>query len=317
MVLITPVLNVNKLLYPIRIDSVYIKLQELNQYNNTPKSERDSANLFLYSPQQLGINYSNLTFTMNDGVRINGWLVADTGRLDAPLLLIIPDIEEGALHYINAMREFEQRGLNVCVIDTRGQGMSEGDYYDPGGLSVSDINLIVQELKSFSFVTHIAVMGSGTGAGIIISAAYDSSMIADVLIFQNPRKSLKSVFIEHAHNEWGSIVNPFMNVLLRDYEKQTGIDFSECDYINMIGEIYIPHLMVAANYFSEKRVVETVEIYKSSNYYRKRFLIDKNSFNKLPGFNNSKFYYDNISAFINSSIPQKNKKSKFRKLALN
>ena len=110
------------------------------------------------------------------------------------------------VYYLNALSEFPKRGIHVCVIDMRGQGMSQGNYYDPAVKSISDLKKITAQIKKMTGVSGLALLGSGTGAGIIINAAFENDTIANALVLQNPPLSLSDVYSEQAEHEWGSVV---------------------------------------------------------------------------------------------------------------
>ncbi len=315
MVVITPVLTVNSLLYPIRVDSSYIVMEQLHYEKLRNKGEADSGQFFIYSPGQLQLNYVNYSVTLPDQIVLKGWLVVDSLRRLSPLILIIPDIQEGAIHYIASLKEFSDRGFNVCVMNMRGQGTSTGDQYDMANQAAGDLNTLVSSLKKIPFIEKIAVLGIGSGAAIAIKAFYDNPVFADVLLVQNPPENMNRFIRQHIVNEWGEIIVPLLPALKRTYESKTGIQLSDYDYENMLSSLYVPNMVIVANYKSKKTVDQSVGVYHSSNYFRKRLLIDYDSFQKKPGFSNSKKYYDKISAFVNSSLPAKTKKSRFRKLA--
>jgi predicted alpha/beta-fold hydrolase len=314
MVLVTPVLTVNSLLYPIRTDSASVMMQQIS-FEKQPPESRDSTRMFLYSPRQLQLNYVDYQVTLPDGDTLRGWLVLDSLRSLAPLLLIIPDISEGAISYIPALKEFADRGFNVCVLNMRGQGNSDGEMYDMTQRASNDLRYAVRDLKKIPFIEKVAVMGIRTGAAITIKAFSDSSRFADVMILQNPPLSLQRYFVQHVISDWGRFMIPVIPALKRAYEEQTSIQMEHYDYRNLLVNIFVPHMLVAANYPGRKIMDETVALYHESNYYRKRLLIDTESAGKPPGFSNSKKYYDRISAFINYSLPPTTKKSRFRKLA--
>jgi len=317
LVIITPVLTLNSILYPVKIDSSFVRQEQIAYEKLLQKGKADSGRVFLYSPEQLNINYMEVALTLSDSVKINGWMALDTLRPQSPLLLIIPDIEEGAILYFPALKQFCDRGFNVCVMDMRGQGNSGGDYYDMGKLAASDLIYLIGELKKMPFIDKVAILGNRTGAAIAIKAISDSSSIADVLILQNPLLTMEYFFSRQATKKWGEFIQPVMPALNRSYEQQTGISIEEYDYEKMVSDLLVPHMMVVANYFSKKIIDETVTVYHASNYYRKRLYIERDTFKKPTGFDNSKKYYDKISSFINSSLPPKSKKSRFLKLASN
>jgi pimeloyl-ACP methyl ester carboxylesterase len=316
LVILTPVLTVNSLLFPLKIDSVYVEQQQIAHSKLLQKEGEDTSAIFILSPSQLQVPYNDFAYFLNDSVIINGWLVVDSTKKQAPLLLIIPDLLEGAISYLPAMQQFYDRGFNICLIDMPGQGRSGGLFYDFSSVAAIDLKQIILELKKNTFINKIAVMGNRTGAAIALTALNDSSGLADVLILQNPIVSMNSFFMQQATDEWGPVILPIMPALKRAYEQQTGTAMHHYNYKTMISKLYVPHMIVTANYTSQKNIEDALVLYHASNYYRKRLFLDKSSFNIPTGFGNKKMYYDKISAFINSSLPSNSKKNRFRKLVL-
>ncbi|HMT28240.1 MAG TPA: hypothetical protein PKD91_03060, partial [Bacteroidia bacterium] len=185
---------------------------------------------------------------------------------------------------------------------------------NPGEKAVADVIYMVNELKKMPFINQVALMGNGTGAGIILKAVTDSA-IADVVVLQNLPYSLSRLIRRQAVKEWGKLIQPIMPVAIRSYERKTGIRLNQFTYIDLIKTLNIPHLFVTANFYSKKDIDDTVEMHKASTYYKKRIYIDTHTFRKPTGLNNDKKYYDKISTYINSSLPSKSKKTRFRKLA--
>jgi pimeloyl-ACP methyl ester carboxylesterase len=315
LVIITPVLSFNEMLYPVRIDSAWLNQQQHLYEIQSHKEHPDSLNVFIYSPQQLKIQHMNINYSLRDSVKLRGWMAIDTLHMKAPLLLILPDITEGAISYITAMKQFCDRGFNVCVVNLRGQGESEGNYYTPGATSARDVRQLILDLKKMPFIENVALMGVGTGAGVAMKLMADTAM-AEVLILQNPPVRLSDYFRDKARSRWGDFILPILPALIRAYEDKTGLSVSAYDYTKMIRKINVPQMMVTANFQDKKNVDETLTIYHASNYYKKRLYIDADSFLKPTGQENGKVYYDKISAFIRSSLPSKTKNPRFRKLAM-
>lgn len=313
-VLITPLFSVNSLVYPPRIDSAFVSQQQYLAESRTSGLESDSDRVFIYNPAQLNINYIDIDLPMQDDVHLRGWMAIDTTRNISPLLLILPDIAEGAIDYIPAMKEFSSRGFNVCAIDMRGQGRSDGDKYLPGAPAVHDVAYLITQLRTMPFISHVAILGSGTGAGIAISLLNDS-MHADVLILQNPVTTFDYFFAQSTGTMMPSIQEMLTPAILRSYEKKSGISINELNYEKIVSELLIPQMFVTANFRASDRIRQTLLMYDTSTYYRKRLYVDTETYLKRPGFSNSKEYYDKISAFINSSLPYKSKRVTRKKLA--
>ena len=314
LVLITPVISFNDLLYPVRIDSAYVSRQQFVYEKQLTSNQTDSGEVFIYSPQQLNIHYMNMSYTLRDSVTLKGWMAIDTLHMSSPLLLIIPDISEGAICYLSSMKQFCDRGFNVCVMDLRAQGESEGAYYTLGQTSADDVKQLIADLRKLPFVSNIALMGSGTGAAIALKTMKDSAY-AEALILQNPLVSLDTYFHEIAVAQWGNFILPVLPPMIRRYESKTGLQVSNYDYVSMISDVTVPVMVTAANFMDKKIIEQALTIYKASPYVKKQLYIDAASFMIKTRDENSKTYYDKIGAFISISMPSKSKKTRFRKLA--
>lgn len=314
MVLVTPSLTLNSMLYPPKIDSLYQSQEELLYENMLARGKADSGRVFIYSPAGFQMNYNEVEHISSDGLVLRGWLARDTVRPKAPLLLIIPDISQGAIQFISSVKQFNSRGFHVCLMDMRGQGRSDGELYHPAG-SASDVISLLSELKKLPEVSHAAILGCGTGAGIAISAVELSPFIADAIVLQNPPSALDRLIRRKALAEWGWIITPLLPPIVRAYEQKTGINTADMEYREMITQMSIPQMYVSAPPRSKKMNEETVSMYSHSNYYRKRLFIEPDSVAIPPGMAHSKSYYDKISAFVNSSLPGKFHRIRTRKLA--
>lgn len=314
LVILTPILPVNNLLYPVRVDSAFVSQQQLLYEKKVQAGAIDSVINFLYDPSQLEIHYIDVTLTMRDSIRLKGWMSIDSTRMQSPLLLIIPDINEGCISYIPALKQFCDRGFNVCVMDMRGQGISGGEYYDPGMNAVNDVIYMVNEFRKMPFINQVALMGKGTGAGIVLKAVADSA-VADVLVLENLPVGMKQYFRRKAMQQWGMNIQLIMPALIRSYERKTGINFDDFKFLEILKTTKIPQLFVVANFDTKKEIDESLKLYDASTYEKKKLYIDTNTFLKPKGLANNKTYYDKISSFINTSLPPKTKKTRFRKLA--
>lgn len=314
LVVITPVLSVNNFLYPVRVDSAYVYQQELIYEKKIQAGSIDTIITFLYDPSQLEVNFIDVTLTMKDSIQLKGWMSIDSTRMQSPLLLMIPDINEGCINYIPSLKQFCDRGFNVCVMDMRGQGISGGEYYDPGMNAVTDVIYMVNELRKMPFINQVALMGKGTGAGIVLKAVADSA-IADVVVLENLPVGMKQYFRRKALQEWGMNIQLIMPALIRSYERKTGINFNNFKFIEILKTIKIPQLFVVANFDTKKEIDVSMKLYNASTVEKKKLYIDTNTFLKPKGLANDKTYYDKISTFINTSLPPKTKKTRFRKLA--
>jgi pimeloyl-ACP methyl ester carboxylesterase len=314
-VFVSPFLNVNGLIYPARIDSVYFSQQENLYEKHVLEGEVDSGRIFIYNPGEIGIRYRELIVQVDDGVYLHGWLAGDTIEDPTASLIMIPDISESRIHYLKDIKEFVDRGFRVCVIELRGQGNSDGRVYSIGQEAANDISLLIDHLEISEGFTDIAIMGNRTGAAVAMQVALDDPRI-DVLVAKNPFISFGSYFTDYAQNYWGPWVLPLCRIIKRDAEHIIGFHPDSLNLSLLTHFIEKPSLYVAANFYTENVARETTHLYNASEASRKKLIIDRGSVFSENGFGNSKQYYDRISAFIASSFPPREKRSRFGKLVL-
>ncbi|MBK8414414.1 MAG: hypothetical protein IPL22_07810 [Bacteroidetes bacterium] len=155
------VIGVNKLLYPTQIDSAFVNMQQLQFQKMKEAAKSDTSAIFLYSPSQLQINFTELEFPMPDSIKLRGWMAIDTTKMISPLLLIILlCLKVQSIIFSNA-GEFSARGFNVKFINLRGQGNSLGEYYLPGQKSIDDL-IHYPELRALRR-NPCNILGSGSG----------------------------------------------------------------------------------------------------------------------------------------------------------
>lgn len=307
LVLITPLVTVNSLLYPLRIDSTFVMQM---------RNSGDSA--FIRQPIQpddIGLPYQKIVFKRQGQPELRGWISFDPSHVSAPLLCIVPDIRESKICYLNDVMEYQSRGFHVCVVDMRGQGDSEGAYYDPGLNSSLDLVGLVQRLDTMQQVEFVALLGVGTGAGICIKATEDTSLKASALVLQNAPQSLEKLFQKTVLQGWGGALLPLMPVIKRSYERKTALDFHQHRYAEIFKNCHLPYSSVAAGFVSKSAMEGIKTVHESGNYTHKRLFLELQPKQDHPFHHYSRKYYDQICGHIKASRQSPVFKSRRKKLA--
>src|SRR6185295_3568785 len=86
---------------------------------------------FYYNPGDLNLRYENFNVRTSDWQTLRGWYIASDDT-EAITLLLIHDLSESKIAYINFISQMHDRGLNVCVVDMRAHGNSDGTTFSPG-----------------------------------------------------------------------------------------------------------------------------------------------------------------------------------------
>ncbi|MCC5886636.1 MAG: alpha/beta hydrolase [Gammaproteobacteria bacterium] len=82
------------------------------------------------TPERIGLDYEDVHFAAEDGIRLHGWFVPvpEAGRT----LLFMHGNAGNISHRLESLRIFHRLGLNVFIFDYRGYGQSEGRPSEPG-----------------------------------------------------------------------------------------------------------------------------------------------------------------------------------------
>jgi uncharacterized protein len=82
------------------------------------------------TPDQIGLDYQQVTLTAEDGVHLDGWFIpAERPRAT---LLFFHGNAGNISDRLDSLELFHQLGLSVLIIDYRGYGNSEGKPSEPG-----------------------------------------------------------------------------------------------------------------------------------------------------------------------------------------
>ena len=81
------------------------------------------------TPTDVGMDYQDISVETTDGVTLHGWFVA--GR-SSKVLLFFHGNAGNISHRLDSIRQFQDLGLSVLIIDYRGYGQSEGRITERG-----------------------------------------------------------------------------------------------------------------------------------------------------------------------------------------
>src|SRR3569832_529706 len=159
-VAILPTVVMPDLIYPERIDSAFIAFH---------RNDANSSALY-FNPSDIGLTYEDLNIKTVDSVILKGWYIP-LNDSDASTLVIIHDINESKIKYINLAKQMHDRGLKVCLFDMRAHGNSGGAKFSHGLISVDDVESVLDTIMNKRETSHIVLMGMGVGAGVAMQAA--------------------------------------------------------------------------------------------------------------------------------------------------
>lgn len=309
LIIFTPTINVNELLYPVRVDSAYVKLQQKVFMKNSEVDSTGNSDLFYFNPGQYDLNYRRLEVHTCDNLLLKGWFIMNESS--APTLIIIPDLNESKISFLKAAREFHDRGFNVVLMDMRAQGESEGIMQTFGTKEYEDLISVMDSVYKYVDNRHIAVFGKGLGANIALNAAFHDKRIGCV-IAQSAFNNTEEYIHRYARSKYGKLTNTFYPLMRRQMRHLMPLSIDSLAYDSMMTKLSVPTLMLAA---TDDRVVPVSDSYRLYTLLKIR---NKNFFQvRGAGHDNmddvvGSDYYEQIAVFIAGAFPKPPVRSRFR-----
>ena len=299
---LAPELTDVDLFFPRRLDSAWVATTA------GPSFPADSA--LPLTPASLHLAYDTLNIVTADNLTLRGWLLP--GKPDLPLLLILHDLNEGKLAYLDLLDQLHERGIGTCIVDLRAHGNSDSRVFTPGMASVSDARILNDSLMARGGFEGLFLMGSGTGAFIAARLAATLQSFSG-LILENARSSYSVFLDDYAANKWGR-----MAFLFRPAFRARAIGYLEADpdsfdVSRLLARVAAPTLFIAGTGEDFPAASESALLKDSSASRQKELFLIRDSF---PGVaaEGGKACADRISEFMIRSMPRMKKKGRNKRL---
>lgn len=307
-----PSLVTPDLIQPLRIDSVYMEFQRQQAFANHPENFNAIDSTIFFNPEDLNIEYSNFDVKTSDNKILRGWYIASADS-NSNTILILHDWNESKIQKLNLAKQMHDRGFNVCLVDLRAHGNSDGVIFSPGIGSISDVKCILDSLLSNSKTNRVAILGSGISAGIALqSALFDGR--ADAIVLQCPFNSYKELVIKYSEKKWGATSFILFPVLKRKLEKIIKTPIENLHLANFSKLVDTPTLLIAAGDDSFYPPIDAYAIFDSSAAVKKNIYLVKKSTHETIEMVGGDQYYNAIAEFISLAIPKKVIKTRNKKM---
>jgi alpha-beta hydrolase superfamily lysophospholipase len=306
-VFISPSLLTPDLIYPERIDSTYLVFHA--------DKMGDTEDSLLFNPSDVDLNYTDITVKTDEGFLLNGWFIK---AVDTPAntILILHDINESRIIYLDHLRQFHDRGLNVAVFDLRAHGSSGGNEFTPGLPAVNDVNKMVDSVLGKKGTKHMVLMGVGIGAAIALqSAVYDDRVAG--LVLQSPFNTYEIFLDRYSRQKWGVMRNIWYPVFKRRTEELLQYSLKELDLREIAAYVTIPSLYIIGSDDKMINTSETLQVFDASATEKKELFLVRNAAHSNIAKSGGEAYYNRIAAFLISNLPKEQKITRYKKLALN
>lgn len=294
-----PFIVMPDVLYPERVDSVYIKTREL-KFLAGDSSEKN-APVFLYNPGSLNMPYENFEVRGLDSAVLKAWYIPSDNQQNF-IVLIIHDLGDSRISCLGLAKALQGRNIDVCLMDLRAHGSSGGNEFSPGPLAVSDIRQVIDKLFEDYYVEQLAILGIGTGAAIAVqTAAIDDRVSAVVL--QSPFGALNKYVERRYRHKWGFLHPAYSYIANNRLKKQLGYSPEKLNLPDICEYIFIPTLVIAGSNDEEMPYIESLNVSEASGSDMKNFITIKDAGHDEIEEKGGEAYYDAISFFLHEAVP--------------
>ena len=115
------------------------------------------------TPADMGMDYEDVSIKTADGVTLHGWFIA--GR-SSRVLLFFHGNAGNISHRLDSIRQFQDLGLSVLIIDYRGYGQSEGRPTENGVYRDADAAWRYLREDRATLAGDIIIFGRSLGASV-------------------------------------------------------------------------------------------------------------------------------------------------------
>jgi uncharacterized protein len=310
----TSFFSVSELLYPVRIDSSYVQKNTKEYMAEWSRYDTSTLPQPLFMPDQLSLVYSPFNIFTNDSVLLKGWYFDNPPNPLNITLLVIHDINEGKINYINFARQFWERGIRVLLIDMRAHGNSGGDKFYLGVQSQYDVLNILDSLYKLPETDNVVIFGKGIGAGIAVDvAALDYRQQS--LILQSPYNDMRNYLKSYTSNKWGLLNYILYPISSRNLQRHIGVKIADINLSEKIKYLANPLMVILGSKDELINPEESKRVYVASPAVNKQILIVKDAGHDNIDITEGDAYFNKLSIFMVRSLPKQPKKTRFKKLA--
>ncbi len=179
--------------------------------------------VFCESPAQVGLEYTDVELTTEDGLALDGWFIPGANEKAGVVLIH----GRGATRH-EGLRDaiaLHKAGFPMLLIDLRNSGTSQSSYNTMGYLEQQDVDAAVARLKELG-MDKVGIVGYSMGATTSILAMADNPDI-DAGWFDSGFKSLDGIIQERGREDYGiPLVEQFSKVVRFFYRLRGGFEDS-------------------------------------------------------------------------------------------
>lgn len=245
--IVIPYVGMAFVMPPIVFNLVLKRRHEDNWSRNHPSDLKNEEMLAMWD-QALSFRKQNEQYeseietTTSDGLHLKG-LYYDFGSKTA--VIIVPGRPESCIYSLHYAYPYKDKGINVCVIDTRAHGLSEGEYSGCAYAEKKDILAFAKTLHEKGIekiILHGICVGSGAIAFVLGSPhpSYIKGAVTDGLFHDFYSTMKRRIRRNHG------IVYPTIFLFRHKIKKLYGVDIKKEGAFTLAQNFDVPFLMLAS-----------------------------------------------------------------------
>jgi dipeptidyl aminopeptidase/acylaminoacyl peptidase len=225
-----------------------------------------------FTPQDYGLNFQNIEFNTEDGLKLKGWLVINNET--SPTVIICHGFGTSRSDVLVLADFIERGGYNILLFDFRGHGESQGWYTSFGYLEQKDLKAALEFLKlNPNIKTKIfGVLGVSMGGSVAIMTAAKTEDIRAV-VADSPYVDLDTSIIRHARLLLNLPFSFLGRLAVFSYRLRFFIDSSKISPLKEISKIS-PRAVMIISGAKDKRMpsLDAERLYLNAGYPKDFFL---------------------------------------------
>src|SRR5205085_3853501 len=137
-------------------------------------------------------------------------------------------------------------GFNVCIVDQRAHGNSDGETFSIGNPAVEDARVILDSLYARPGTKYVVLFGMGTGSVIGIQLLAKDNR-PSIFILQSGFNSYEKYVRIFAVKQWGKFHKFLLPSLKIRLKRQLGYDITELNFADIIKYDSLPTFFIAGS----------------------------------------------------------------------
>jgi len=280
-------------------------------YSMNSHRQKYYTDRFHLTPESLRMPYKNITFTTEDGVHLNGWLLEPSthGNSSQKLVILMHPYNNHKSNLLAIAQGLWDSNYNVFLFDFRsfaqGRTRQSVGYYEQRD-ALAAVNWCVRNVNCEE---GMALMGASMGGAVATCVAPKVEKVANLqaIVLDCPFSSLEAVtrnaLHEHGHLPH-ALVEPAVHICNRINKLIYGYDFDDVRPIDAIATIdpNIPLLMIHSENDVVCPISQGQRMYENSKSNKKIFFPVDQCEHCGGFFKNQKAYIKRLTRFLDDSF---------------